>query len=58
MSDIILSRARLPFLETLCVAKGIISEPVIFQGKDEKDAHNRRSPGLKPGVHLLCPEGP
>ena len=39
MSDIILSRARLPFLETLCVEKGIISEPVIFQGKDEKDTH-------------------
>ena len=38
MSDIVLSRARLPFLESLCVEKGIISEPVIFQGKDEMEA--------------------
>ena len=37
MSDIILSRTRLPFLETLCVEKGIISEPVIFQNKDDKE---------------------
>jgi hypothetical protein len=38
MSDIILSRTRLPFLESLCVEKGIISEPVIFQSKADKDA--------------------
>ncbi len=35
MSDIILSRMRLPFLETLCLEKGIISEPVVFQSKDD-----------------------
>ena len=38
MSDIILSRTRLPYLDALCVEKGIISEPVIFQNKDDKDA--------------------
>ncbi len=37
MSDIILSRTRLPFLDALCVEKGIISEPVIFQSKDDKE---------------------
>ena len=39
MSDIILSRTRLPFLETLCREKGIISEPVIFQNKDDKETN-------------------
>jgi hypothetical protein len=34
MSDIILSCT---FLDALCVEKGIISEPVIFQSKDDKD---------------------
>ena len=54
MSDIVLSRARLPFLESLCVRKGIISEPVLFQGKDDKEAkkssilgrRNRRGEGI------------
>ncbi len=38
MTDIILSRTRLPFLEELCVDKGLCCEPVIFQGRDDKEA--------------------
>ena len=37
MTDIILSRHRLPFLDQLCENKGIIGEPVIFQTKDNKE---------------------
>jgi hypothetical protein len=37
MTDIILSRHRLPFLDQLCEDKGIIGEPVIFQTKDNKE---------------------
>ena len=37
MSDIILSRHRLPFLNQLCEAKGIIGEPVIFQTRENKE---------------------
>ena len=37
MTDIILSRHRLPFLDQLCKDKGIIVEPVIFQTKDNKE---------------------
>ena len=37
MTDIILSRHRLPFLDQLCEDKGIIGEPIIFQTKDNKE---------------------
>ena len=37
MSDVILSRTRLGFLEKLCGERGIISEAVIFQNKDDKE---------------------
>ena len=37
MTDIILSRHRLPFLDQLCENKGIIGEPDIFQTKDNKE---------------------
>ena len=37
LTDIILSRQRLPYLDELCLAKGVGGEPVIFQTKDDKD---------------------
>jgi hypothetical protein len=37
MTDIILSRRRLPFLNQLCEDKGIIGEPIIFQTRDNKE---------------------
>jgi hypothetical protein len=36
LTDIILSRQRLPYLDALCEAKGVAGEPVIFQTKDDK----------------------
>ncbi len=38
MTDIVLSRTRLPYLDELCVEKGLVGEPLIFQGKDDKEA--------------------
>ncbi len=37
MSDIILSRKRLPFLDELCDAKGVVGESVMYLTKDDKD---------------------
>lgn len=37
LSDVILSRKRLPYLHELCQAKGIVGEPVIFQTKEDRD---------------------
>ena len=37
LTDIILSRKRLPYLDRLCDAKGIVGEPVIFQTKEDRD---------------------
>ncbi len=36
MTDVILSRRRLPYLNQLCEDKGIIGEPIIFQTRDNK----------------------
>jgi hypothetical protein len=37
MTDIILSRRRLPYLNQLCEEKGIIGEPIVFQTRDNKE---------------------
>ena len=37
LSDVILSRKRLPYLDKLCEAKGVVGEPVIFQTKEDRD---------------------
>ena len=37
MTDIILSRHRLPYLDQLCEEKGIIGEQIIFQTRDNKE---------------------
>lgn len=42
MTDIILSRRRLAYLNQLCEEKGIIGEPIIFQTRDNK-AHKMTS---------------
>jgi hypothetical protein len=36
MTDIILSRRRLPYLNQLCEEIGIIGEPIFFQTRDNK----------------------
>jgi hypothetical protein len=38
MTDIILSRTQLPYLDELCVEKGLVCEPLIFQSRDDKEA--------------------
>ncbi len=38
MTDIILLRKRLPYIDQLCEDKGIVGEPVIFQTKENKAA--------------------
>ena len=37
LSDVILSRKRLPYLDELCETKGVVGEPVIFQTAEDKD---------------------
>ena len=37
LSDVILSRKRLPYLDELCETKGVVGEPVIFQTKEDRD---------------------
>ena len=37
LSDVILSRKRLSYLDELCEAKGVVGEPVIFQTKEDRD---------------------
>ena len=37
LSDVILSRKGLPYLDKLCEAKGVVGEPVIFQTKEDRD---------------------
>ena len=51
LSDIILSRSRLPFLDELCEARGIIGEQVIFQTKD--DLSKRKNSILGEGGHPI-----
>ena len=38
MSEIMLSRQSIPFLDEMCTQKGIVGEPVIFQTADDKKA--------------------
>ena len=47
MSDVVLSRARLPFLEKWCTELGLSNEPVIFQ--TEADAKARKTSILGKG---------
>ena len=49
MSDVVLSRARLPFLEKWCLELGLSNEPVIFQ--TEADAKARKTSILGKGHH-------
>ena len=49
MSDVVLSRARLPFLEKWCSDLGLSNEPVIFQ--TEADAKARKTSILGKGHH-------
>ena len=49
MSDVVLSRARLPFLEKWCTELGLSNEPVIFQ--TEADAKARKTSILGKGHH-------
>ena len=37
LSDVILSRKRLPYLDELCETKGVVGEPVVFQTKEDRD---------------------
>jgi len=37
LSDVILSRKRLSYLDELCKTKGVVGEPVIFQTKEDMD---------------------
>ncbi len=37
LSEVILSRKRLSYLDELCEAKGVVGEPVIFQTKEDRD---------------------
>ena len=37
MTDVILSRKRLPFLNQICEDKGVIGEPILFQTRDNKE---------------------
>jgi hypothetical protein len=38
LSEIMLSRAAIPFLDNMCTGKGIVGEPVIFQTAEDKKA--------------------
>ena len=38
MTHVILGRIRNPFIDEMCLNKGLIGEPVIFQDKFDKDA--------------------
>lgn len=49
LSDVILSRKRLPYLDKLCEANGVVGEPVIFQTKDDRD--NKKASILGDGSH-------
>ena len=37
LSDVILSRKRLSYLDELCETKGVVGEPVVFQTKEDRD---------------------
>jgi hypothetical protein len=49
LTDIILSRKRLSYLDRLCDAKGIVGEPVIFQTKEDRD--KKKASVLGDGAH-------
>jgi hypothetical protein len=38
MTHVILGRIRMPFIDEMCLNKGLIGEPVIFQDKMDKEA--------------------
>ena len=51
MTDIILSHKRLPYLNELCEAKGVVGEPVIFQTHEDVKARKISIVGAGATVH-------
>ena len=41
LSDIVISRSALPFLDAFCKREGIVDEPVIFQTSDDLKARRQ-----------------